>query len=163
VEGFHEYRALRRTGSTPKSWRQDQSFLERQHLYPERRRDYRAELLCRLCVLNAIADEGLVQPTSRLAGMCACVAASTAAQPVRPLLFWQRIGVTTGVTPADSSTPWSLISLEPKRPSATWHAVVDAFESPSSFAARPAGAVPAIARPNGWMQSGAVASGPIVR
>ena len=82
---------------------------------------------------------------------------------VPPLLFWERIGVTTGGIPADSSTPGLLISLEPKRPSETWSAVVDAFGSPSSFAARPAGPVPAVARPDGWMQGGAVASGPIVR
>lgn len=82
---------------------------------------------------------------------------------VPPLLFWQRIGVTTGGTPADSSTPGLLISLEPKRPSATWTGTINGFESPSPFAALPTGGAPAVALPNGWMQSGAEASGPLVR
>jgi hypothetical protein len=81
---------------------------------------------------------------------------------VPPLLFWQRIGVTTGGMPADASTPALLISLDPRRPSAQWTGTIDAFGVPPALVANPDGAAPAIARPHASTQGGAVVSGPLV-
>jgi len=82
---------------------------------------------------------------------------------VPPLLFWQRIGVTTGGMPADASTPALLISLDPRRPSAQWTGAIDAFGLPPGLVAHPDGAAPAIALPHASMQGGAAVSGPLVR
>ena len=83
---------------------------------------------------------------------------------VPPLLFWQRVGVTTGGMPADASTPALLVALDPRRPSARWTGSVDAFGLPPAFVAHPGGiAAPAIALPHASMQGGAVVGGPLVR
>ncbi len=83
---------------------------------------------------------------------------------VPPLLFWQRVGVTTGGMPADASTPALLISLDPRRPSAQWTGTIDAFGLPPAFVAHPGdAATPAIARPHASMQGGLVVGGPLVR
>ena len=80
-----------------------------------------------------------------------------------PLLFWERVSVATGGMPPDASAPGLLTSLEPRLPSDAWRGSVRLSGSPAAFATLRGGAAPAIALPDGWMQTGATASGPLVR
>jgi hypothetical protein len=78
------------------------------------------------------------------------------------LVFWRAVDVSTGILGADVDTVGLAISLEPRRPTATWNRTIEA--STSHFGASPSGsdALPAIARLDGWDRATILASGPIV-
>ncbi len=79
------------------------------------------------------------------------------------LSFWQRVDVATGLMPADSSAPGLAVTLEPRRPAATWTRIVDASGSRSALVGQDApGQPPAIARLNGWTHGSALFSGPVI-
>jgi hypothetical protein len=78
------------------------------------------------------------------------------------LLFWSRIGVTTGLMPIDVNTPGLGITLQPLRPGSTWTATVAGAGSGGGLiAAAPAGQPPPIARLHDYANGSAVVSGPL--
>ena len=79
------------------------------------------------------------------------------------LMLWERVQVATGLLPAAINATGLAVTLEPRRPSATWTATargaLSHFGLPGVAAIQ---AAPSIARLDGWDHAAAVASGPLV-
>ena len=82
---------------------------------------------------------------------------------VPPMALWQSVRVTSGLVPADVSGPGVLVSLAPRRPSATWSANAVVAGSRRPLVAAAGSVAPAISRPDAWSHADVTISGPLVR
>ena len=76
------------------------------------------------------------------------------------LLFWQRVGTTTGLMPVDVSASALVVTLNPRRPGPYWTHVVDGMVTLPSDS--PSGEPPAIQRLTNARVASALVSGPLV-
>jgi hypothetical protein len=80
--------------------------------------------------------------------------------PILPL--WSRVGVVTGMMPADFGAPGLAVTLEPRRPGQEWTYLAEASASGSGLTATAdPGEAPAIAGLTGWTHAGLLAGGPL--
>ena len=78
------------------------------------------------------------------------------------LAFWERVHVSTAFMPADFNAPGVGVTLEPRRPGATWTRAFDASAASPGFVAAPvAGAPTSIEHLRQWQHGGMLLSGPI--
>ena len=76
--------------------------------------------------------------------------------------FWERVSVSTAFMPADFNAPGVGVTLEPRRPGATWTRAFDASAASPGFVAAPVAGSPAsIERLRQWQHGGLLLSGPI--
>ena len=79
------------------------------------------------------------------------------------LMLWRRVQVATGMLPAALNATGLAITLEPRKPSATWTATARGALSHLGLAGgASSGTAPSIARLDGWDRAAAVASGPLI-
>lgn len=79
------------------------------------------------------------------------------------LMLWQRVQVATGMLPAAVNATGLAITLEPRKPSATWTATARGALSHLGLpGGAPPGGAPPIARLDGWGRTAAFASGPLI-
>lgn len=82
---------------------------------------------------------------------------------VPSILGWDRMDVATAAMTIDANTSGPVVTLVPRRPTATWTRSVELFGAPSGLLSRTTTtAPPAIARLNGWSSARLLASGPLV-
>jgi len=84
-----------------------------------------------------------------------------------PLLFpdlnlWERVEIATGALPAAVNATGHAVTLEPRRPAATWTTSAQGAWSHGLSAQGPAAEAAPIARLDTWDRAAALASGPIV-
>ncbi|HUK34797.1 MAG TPA: hypothetical protein VLV86_12830, partial [Vicinamibacterales bacterium] len=76
-------------------------------------------------------------------------------------MLWDRVGVATGLMPADVNAPALAVSFDPARPGATWTTTIEASASGESFVASPPFGPPAIETLTQWSHGDVLVSGPV--
>ncbi|HVH25449.1 MAG TPA: hypothetical protein VM818_01775 [Vicinamibacterales bacterium] len=79
------------------------------------------------------------------------------------MLWWDRMDVATAAMPFELNAAGPVVTLVPRRPTASWTRSVEVVGAPGALLSRTALTTPpAIARLNGWTSAKLAASGPVV-